>query len=248
MLKFCTPNLPRGRVKQMLVSSLVSEQIKDELIALGIEAVFLKRTGNISTELAYHPDILTLNVSEGKWIAEKGADYFPEYMNNVLTRVNLTISGVYPQDCVFNSYIIGDTVFCGRNNAEIYKDIKELKQYNAVCLKQSYTKCSVIILEEKSLITSDKSIEKALSQLGYNCLYVSNKGIGLNGFSCGFVGGCAGKISSDSLVFTGSIKAHKDYEEIKSFCGNLGISIYSLSNKPLYDYGGLLPVTEYSDK
>ncbi|PKM60959.1 MAG: hypothetical protein CVU97_07535 [Firmicutes bacterium HGW-Firmicutes-21] len=242
-MDFCKPNLPL-KAREIFVSSLIPNNIINELIKLGTIPVKLGRSSRICSELAFHPDILTLNYANGKWLVADDESYFPINMNNMLTRVKYNLSDMYPDDCIFNSFIIGSNIFCGRRNEEHYKNIDVLQGFSTVCFKQCYTKCSVIVLNECSFITSDRAIEKKLKQLQYDCLYVTNNGIALNGFSCGFIGGCAGKIAYNQLVFTGNIKEHTDYNSIKSFCGNHGIDIYSLSKQPLYDYGGLLPVTE----
>ena len=69
----------------------------------------------------------------------------------------------------------------------------------------------------------------------------------LNGYSHGLIGGCAGKISENTLVFTGDLNQYKYGDDIRDFCRNHHVDALSLSSKPLYDYGGILPITEYTD-
>jgi len=243
-MKYTKPNLPKTNVKDMLVSSIISEEIYNELKKLGINPLSCGKTNRIVSELAYHPDILAFNYKAGKWISEEDNSLLPDNMNNLLTSVRYRLGNKYPADCIFNSFAINNNIFCGRVNYGPYTNIKELSGYNLITFKQGYAKCSVIIINENSFITGDKSIEKKLKEIKYDCLYVTNECIGLNGFKNGFIGGCAGKASKDLLLFTGNIKLHNDYENIKAFCRNYDVDIYSLSNRRLYDYGGLLPVTE----
>ena len=246
-MKFCTPNLPSGNVKQMLVSSILPQNITDELISLGIEPIKLGKSKRIKSELAFHPDILTFNYQPGKWLVEFDSDYFPGNILNVnelLNPVKYHIGNKYPADCIFNSYVIGNTVFCGFVNVGMYENIDELADYSFVSFKQGYAKCSVVPVKENAFITSDKSIYKKLSEMKFDCLYVDGDSIQLNGYSNGFIGGCAGKVSQNLLVFTGNIELYNGYNNIRDFCRNYGVEVYSLSADPLYDYGGLLPVTE----
>lgn len=243
-MRYCEPNLPKNNVKKMLVSALLPKNIIKELSMLGVEPVKLGKSARLISELAYHPDILVLNFKAGKWITENKASYCPEFMNELLTSSKYHLGKKYPADCIFNSFIIDNTVFCGSVNTGIYSNIQELKDFNIVSFKQGYAKCSVIIVDKHSFITSDKSIYKKLTKLSYDCLYVSNESIKLNGYSNGFIGGCAGKISEKAIVFTGNIEEHPDYKNIKDFCRNRSVDIYSLSKEQLYDYGSLLPVTE----
>lgn len=245
-MKFCTPNLPSGKVNQMFVSSILPQNISDELVSLGVAPIRLGKCQRIKSELAYHPDILLFNYKPGKWLAEYDNDYFPGNinMNELLTNVKYHIGNKYPADCVFNSFVIGKTVFCGFVNVGMYENIDELADFSFVSFKQGYAKCSVIPVKENAFITSDKSIYKKLKEMKFDCLYVDSDCIRLNGYSNGFIGGCAGKVSKDLIVFTGNIELHKDYANIRDFCRNYGVEIYSLSTEPLYDYGGLLPISE----
>lgn len=245
-MKYCTPNLPSGKVNKMFVSSILPQNICDELILLGVEPVKLGKNRRLKSELAYHPDILLFNYMPGKWMAEFDNDYFPGNinMNNLLTEVKHHIGNKYPADCIFNSFVVEKTIFCGFVNVGMYENIEELSSFSFVSFKQGYAKCSVVLVQENAFITSDKSIYKKLSELKFDCLYVDGSGIQLNGYSNGFIGGCAGKVSKDLLVFTGNIEQFSAYANIKDFCRNYGVELYSLSSEPLYDYGGLLPVSE----
>lgn len=251
-MKFCNPNLPQGKVKEMLVSSLLPDSIINELISLGVSPIKMGHCTRIASELSYHPDILTLNYAPGKWLLENKSSveeasfvYPSEHMNIMLTHVKYHIGNKYPADCIFNSFIIGKKVFCGSINIGMYEHIEELYGLESIQFKQGYAKCSTIIVNDHSFITGDKSIEKKLTELQYDCLYVSNESVRLNGYKNGFIGGCAGKLSNNLLAFTGNIKNHLDYTNIKDFCANHGVELYSLDSDPLYDYGGLLPVTEH---
>ncbi|HAN20954.1 MAG: hypothetical protein A2Y15_03070 [Clostridiales bacterium GWF2_36_10] len=244
-MKYCKPNLPHGKVKQILVSSILSDEILQELVLLGIEPIKLGKAPRIISELAYHPDILTLNYAPGKWLVENNCSYSPANVNIMLTEVKYHLGNKYPADCIFNSFVIGKNLYCGVVNSGLYENVNELNTFTEIQFKQGYAKCSIIVLNDHSFITSDKSIEKKLLELQYDCLLVSNECIKLNGYNNGFIGGCAGKISEDLLAFTGNIKAHVNYNNIKDFCKNHNIEIVSLSNELFYDYGGLLPISEY---
>ena len=72
--------------------------------------------------------------------------------------------------------------------------------------------------------------------------------IGLRGYSHGLIGGSAAKISNDLLVFTGDVNQYTYVNEIRDFCANYGVDLLSLSSEPMYDYGGILPITELIPK
>ena len=79
-------------------------------------------------------------------------------------------------------------------------------------VRQSYVKCSCIVLDDKAMITSDPSIYRALNGT-FDVLKTSNENIFLNGFSCGFIGGASGVVDN-TILFCGDIRKHKDYNNI----------------------------------
>ncbi len=202
------------------MSKIVPNSIIKELKTLGITAKTLKPSCNLSSELKYHPDILTFKLPNGKLLCE---DNF------------IKLSDKYPDDCVYNCATIGSTLVYGNTSiANSYGDLFE----KLIHVKQGYVKCSTVVLNENAVITSDKSIEKALCN-DFDVLLVTNNGIELNGYSCGFIGGSCGVIGKNILFF-GDIKKHRDYQNIKSFSENHGFYLYSLSDGNLYDYGGII--------
>ena len=58
----------------------------------------------------------------------------------------------------------------------------------------------------------------------------------------GFIGGCSGLISNDTIVFFGNIEKHPDYDKIKVFVNSKNKTILSLSNENLLDLGSLIPL------
>ena len=200
----------------------MSKDIIKELKALGITAKIIEPSCNLSSELKYHPDVLTFKLPNGKLICE---DNF------------IKLSDKYPDDCVYNCAKIGSTLVYG--NASIANSYAHLFE-KLIHVKQGYVKCSTVVLNDNSVITSDKSIEKALGN-DFDVLYVTNNGIELNGYNCGFIGGACGVIEK-SILFFGDIKKYCDYQNIKSFSRNHGFYLHSLSNSNLYDYGGIIPV------
>ena len=57
----------------------------------------------------------------------------------------------------------------------------------------------------------------------------------------------AAKIAEDTLAFTGNLNTFKYGDDIADFCANHKVDCFSLTNKPMYDYGGILPITELTD-
>lgn len=206
--------------REVLISKILPQSIRDEIARLGYDTIEVEPSGNLTTELRYHPDILRFKLPSGKWLSEANS---------------IQLSDVYPSDCVFNCVVVGKTLVYGNEYiVRCYGDLFE----RTIRVKQGYVKCSTIVLDDSSVITSDPSIYNKLNGC-FNVLKVTNDKILLNGYSCGFIGGTCGVLGK-TIAFTGKIEDHPDYENMKAFADNLGFDVYSLSNKPLYDYGGLL--------
>ncbi len=239
------PNLPDKKVKKLFVSHLTDPVILKELARLETEPVFLAPSVNLRSELRYHPDILVINAGNGVWLTENGNEQTFDFCKFI--KIEKSLSDVYPGDCLFNMVYIGNLLICSKNtDIYVYGDyLKNIKKI--IRVRQGYAKCSTAALDCESFITSDCSIYDALKTNNFNVLKVTNNGIALNGYNTGFFGGCCGKIDKNLLAFTGKIESHEDYTNIKAFCNNVGVDIISLSDKPLYDYGGLLPATQNAD-
>ncbi len=250
MERFCEPNLPKSRVKRVFVSQLLPNEMMSELTDMGIRAYKLGKTDNISSELAYHPDILVNNFRKGFWMCESGAKYIPrDFPRSMILESESELGHIYPYDCLFNNYRIGKNLICGKGVDYLIKAYAMYDEYRIVYVQQNYTKCCSIPITQNAVITCDFYLARALRTNGYDVLTVNDSDdVGLSGFSHGLIGGCAGKLSEKLLVFTGNLNLYKYGNEIRDFCANHGVDAYSLSNNPMYDYGGILPITELVPK
>ena len=232
------PYLPEKNVKKVLVSELLPEYMREKLADLGIGCVNAAPAKNITTELKYHPDVVMLNVSEDVWYAEKSNEQMFDF--GEVRRLESDLEAEYPFDCLLNDIVFGDNVICGKSAPEWLFEGK-----NVYRVRQGYAKCSTVFVSDNAFITSDTGIYKTLCALGCEALCVTNVTIRLNGYSCGFIGGCAGKLAGDLLAFTGDINTHPDTKKIKAFCKKQNVKIISLGDGALYDYGGMIPLCEY---
>ncbi len=215
--------------REVIVSKIMPQNMLYALYSLGYTPVYAKPAENINSELRFHPDILTFRLPDGTWIDENTCD--------------IKLNDRYPNDCVFNCATIRNTLMYGNSYiADRFGGMFE----RLIKVRQGYVKCSTIVLGDKGIITSDASIYKALTNTfdlpnDFELLKVNNDGILLNGYSCGFIGGTCG-VLDDLIVFTGNIEKHIDGTRIIDFAEKLDYKVKSLSDEPLYDYGGILPL------
>ncbi len=221
----------------IIISKLVPDSIKVELDRSGISYITGGKSQYILNETAYHPDMLYYQMNSGIVLEDCGTKSDVEKFC-IIEKTKIPLTNNYPNDCSLNCFKIGKLTVCGYNADP--RIIEDALDNNCKVLKvnQGYAACSTIIINDSACICSDPSISKALIAEGVDVLAVSNCGILLNGYNCGFIGGCALYSDKDKILFSGDITKHVDYDKLKWFCNNHGAFIYSLSKSSLYDYGG----------
>ncbi len=250
MERFCKPHLPKTRVRKAFVSQLMPDYLISELNDLGVKTYKLGKTPHIKSELAYHPDILLNNFKKGIWMCENDPKYLPsDVPKNLFIESESELTDLYPFDSLFNNFKIGKCFVCGKSADYNLKAWCKYDGVHILYVPQNYAKCCTILLNEDAVITCDQLIGRRLREHGYDVLTLPDTSdILLRGYSSGMLGGCAFKLSEDTLAFTGDINQYKYRNEIVDFCDNYNIDVFSLSSKPLYDYGGILPITELVPK
>lgn len=153
--------------------------------------------------------------------------YLKKYPNNI--QYNVAILGNY----AIHNFKYTDNIILE------YLDKFNIKKIN---VKQGYCKCSICIVDENSIITSDEGIHKEVIKYGIDSLLIEKGYIDLFDLDYGFIGGCSGLISKDTLSFFGDIKKHPDYNRILEFVNKKNKKIISLSNEKLLDLGSLIPL------
>lgn len=227
--------------KPIIISSLITKNILKELESLGVTYIKGGKAKNIQNETAYHPDMLFYPLLNGKILVEnKYNDVNKLDTFFKIKEAKRELNNLYPKDCIFNCFTAGKYLICGKSVAEEILYDAVTYGYEPVYVKQGYASCSTVKLPNEAFICSDKGIHNALKTLGFDVLYVNNKEIVLNGYDCGFIGGCVLYVNEEIVAFSGNIKLHSNYNDIKAFCDNYGIRPYSLSRAYLYDYGGFI--------
>ncbi len=250
MERFCDPNLPKSRVKRAFISEIMPDELVSELNDMGIKTYKLGKTPNLSTELSYHPDMLVNNFRKGFWMCENDAKYIPkDFPRSMILESECELGQIYPYDCLFNNYRIGKALVCGKSADYLIKAYAGYDEHRIIYVQQNYTKCCSIPVTQNAVITCDYYVGRALRANGYDVLTLKDSDtIGLRGYSHGLIGGCAGKLSDKLIGFTGDLNKYTYGDDIRDFCANYGIDAYSLSSDPMYDYGGILPITEVVPK
>lgn len=145
----------------------------------------------------------------------------------------------YPNDIALNALRVGKSLFANLKHTAL-----EILEYAGECgyslinVKQGYTACSTLVLNESTIITADKSIYEASLRNGIDALLIENGGITLEGYDYGFIGG-ASLVIDKNVYFLGEIKNHPSYEQIKDKIKSVGMEIFEIMSGNVCDFGGI---------
>ena len=107
-----------------------------------------------------------------------------------------------------------------------------------VLVNQGYAKCSIVPVNKKSIVTSDKGISDAWENSGGKALLIRPGHVKLPGYKSGFIGGAAG-VTKERVFFVGRLAFHPDAQAMRDFINKAGKNIIELYDGPLYDVGGV---------
>ena len=155
-----------------------------------------------------------------------------------IVKISSPTSAKYPSDIALNALKIGNLI-CGKLKY-VAKEIIEYAKalgFQLIDVKQGYSACSTLVLDDDTVVTADKSIYNALAKAGKRVVLISQGDIKLDGYDYGFIGG-ASCVIDDTVYFFGDIKKHKDYEKIYSEIARLKMKEKSISCEDVFDFGG----------
>lgn len=201
--------------KALILSYKANDELRKFIQESGYEIIETERL-EIDERIADHADLQIFQLDTKTYIAEPSVyEYYKEKLskyNKKVLKGSFPVSGKYPEDCYYNIVFNGDYYICkdGIIDEEIKKSLKDFQKIN---VKQAYTKCMCICLENL-IITCDKGIYSKLIEYGKKCEFVEIENIKLDGFNSGFLGGSCGIISNKLILFTGDIRLSKNYEKL----------------------------------
>lgn len=220
----------------------------NNLIKINIEPILVPKCSNVYEAIDGHPDIqlnILKNDSNNKIIVQKNiCKNFIKTLNdkNIKYIISKTsLSNTYPGDIILNSLIL-DNYFI-HNLKYTDKNLLESQNFkNLIHVSQGYTKCSVLPINDRALITSDVGIYKNLINLNFDVLLLPPGDIVLPSLNYGFIGGTGGMISKDRIAFFGELDNYKWGNEIKKFLSKYNVSPIYLRKGKLIDRGSLLTI------
>ena len=240
-------SIPENKISIALVDKRITIDMKNKLNSLNINIVESAPCIETYNAISCHPDITLLKINGNNIIVAPNVyDYYSEKLVPLgfnIIKGDSFIKNKYPYNIGYNVAIFGK--YAIHNFKYTDKKILEFLDKNnfiKINVKQGYCKCSICIVDESSIITSDEGIYKEVMKHDIDCLLIKKGHIDLFDLNYGFIGGCSGLISKDDLVFFGDISKHPNYNEIKKFIESKNKNIICLSTEKLLDLGSLIPL------
>lgn len=230
-----------------LVDKRITCDMELELKKRNIEIIKTIGCEELYEAIKYHPDICVCNLGNGNIVVAPNVyDYYYNALKGKgfnIIKGESYIKDKYPFNihynvCIFGKYALHNFKYTELN---ILKHIEENKLIK-INLKQGYSKCSICVVDENSIITSDRGIYNSVKEQGIDCLLIKEGYIDLFNLNYGFIGGCTGLIGKNKLAFLGDVTKHPDYIKIKEFLDKKNKEIICLSNEALLDLGSIIPL------
>ena len=212
-------------MSEIFLSHRAGTPLLDHLIALGHTPRLIEDDGRFGKGLESHADLRLCAVG-GRAVFFEG-DPLPRYPENAAFCA-----------VVLDGFLIHrlDITAPGLRNRCRELGLREIH------VRQGYTKCSCVLVDGRSLITSDPGICAALSEVPeLRVLKVRAGAVRLPGFDTGFIGGASGRVG-DEVIFNGDLSSHPDFGSICDFIVSRGLKVRFFPDYELTDIGSIIEI------
>ncbi len=246
MSEFITvPNLPEAPVTLAAVCD--DTRITRALRALGIATVSPVPDVALPEETKEHADLLLCHPGGNVCFVAPGQQALAERLRaeGFSVRFSAPPGAAYPEDIRLNVAVAGDFALGRFDSVDAgLTAFLRTTGREMIPVKQGYARCSLCFITESAFITEDPAIAAALEKRGAEVLRIAPGDIYLSERHYGFFGGASGKIGKDRLAVTGRLSSHRDGRCIREFAERHGVEIVELTDGPITDIGGILPLKE----
>jgi hypothetical protein len=245
-----TPYIPIKRVKRVLLDMRTPKETIKYIKDLNIEIIFSPVLSELYEAVSGHSDLFIHHIRDNIFVtAPNTYNYFHNLMSKLgfnIIKGYREIKRTYPDNIAYNVSRVGNIAFHNKKHT----DKKVLEQFEEndiklVHVNQGYAKCSMCVLNEKSIITSDRGIYDTVVKYNIDALLIKPGFFKLCGVDYGFIGGASGLISDRELLLTGNIELHSDYNKIIDFCEKNNVKLLYPKDVDCTDVGSIIPICYY---
>ena len=229
----------------IIVDNKIRKIETDKLKDLGYEIFYINNNPNLYFEISGHQDIHCCKIKNTLISA-------PNTIIPNSIKGNSILTSKYPFDipyniCIFGNYAIHNFKYTDSKIMELL----DYYNYKKININQGYAKCSIAVIDDNSVIVTDKKIAKILSSNGIEVLLISdfvNSNIKLyqdkelNYSSMhGFIGGAISRID-DYIFISGDLKKFDIDNKIRDFITKRNLTLIDFEGLDIIDYGGILKI------
>ncbi len=228
------------RAKAIILSHKADKRLVEFFRELDLEVIFTKENKFVYDAISDHPDLFVFQDKSRYIIDPNMYDYYVDRLKKYDVEIIKGRKGIgfkYPDNVIYNSVVINGILIGSKYNDDSIQNRYDEK----IMVKQGYTKCNVLPVDNESFITTDVGIYNNTKDT-FDVLLIEPSGILLDQMEYGFIGGTGGKISESEMIFTGNIELHEDYEKIKEFIESKNIEIHYPKDIELIDLGSIIPI------
>ncbi len=225
----------------IFLSEMADKALIDYMKTRGA-VILVPKDNRFDTRISSHPDLIISIIDHTLVIDEHAHINIFKQLDTLgvpYVTGSSRLAATYPEDIAYNTVITKDFLI---HNID-YTDFLLRKHSihtnkKLLSVKQGYTKCSTVVVNDDTVITSDQGIYKAAKDF-LNILLIQPGHVFLEGYDFGFLGGASGGFE-DEVVFHGDLSKHPDFLRIKSFIEASHKTLRYFKEFPLTDIGSIL--------
>lgn len=237
-------------MKYIIIDERMREIEKEKLKSLGYELVEIKKSTCVYPEISSHVDIFACKIND-KIVVEKSQydNIIKKIKNKNIIKGENVLKEKYPYDIGYNVCTVGNKAIHNfkYTDPRIY-DLLLKNNFECIDVKQGYSNCSIAVIDNNSIILSDKGLYNSLKNKDLDVLFLEEKCdiklLNENGnysSKTGFIGGAIARLGNNVIVF-GELKKIDKQDKIKDFIEQKGIKIIDFKDLDIIDYGGIVAI------
>lgn len=215
-------------MKKIYISKNINPTLSKYLNLLRYKVNFVHSSGIVYEQVSCHADIFCCRMGAGR-CAE------------IFIGDTAELGFNYPENIKFNAVCL-DKYFIHNLKYTSLALLDEVQKrgLELINVKQGYTKCNTVVVDGRSVITSDEGIFRTLSNcIDIDVLKIRQGFVRLGGFEYGFLGGASGRVGNE-IIFNGNLSAHPDFNKICEFIENRGLQVRYFPEYELEDIGSII--------
>ena len=235
--------------KYIVIDSRMRKVEKEYLNSLGYRVINIQTNKNVYDEISSHVDIFACKIKDKIVVEPSVYSYLKEEkydLKNVICGEN-KVGLKYPLDVLYNVCCIGENVIHNfKYTDEKILEIIQNEKLNMININQGYSNCSIAVIDDNSVVVTDKKIAEKLIENDIDVLLLEEnldikllKNDGKYSKMNGFIGGCMSRIENKIIIFGDISKIDKE-KKIRNFIHSRNLELVSFKGLDVVDYGGIL--------